>query len=480
MAGHASTRAGRNDPCPCGSGRKYKQCCLRQQDAEQAVYASIRQAESRLVGMLFDFALNRWGERWFSEGAFTFYLGEHPPEALPDEPDFDLVFLPWLVFHFAPNPRESDAPAGRAGRSVAEYYLDHHASDLSPVEASLLRAAVARAYSFYQVVGTSPGRSIDLRDVFTGQTVSILDRAGSTSVEPGVLVYALVVTVDGVSLQVGMAPEQIPPDWHTSLLDFRNRFLKKRALTPDEVARHADDIRRFYLYMADRLRHPRPPTLLNTDGEAVVPTTLDFELRCPVEHAFDRLKTMAIGHDPDDLLGDAGRSEDGALRKIDLPWLKKGNRKHKDWENTILGNVTIEPGRLTVFVNSKSRADRCRRDVARRLGADVVFEGSRTEPIEKAWEAAGRAAEAQHADPPAPESPEIREALREMQERHWEAWLDERVPALGNKTPRQAATTALGREKLEALLGSFEWRNQQVPEHQRVDVPSLRRKLGLG
>ena len=22
-----STKVGRNDPCPCGSGRKYKQCC---------------------------------------------------------------------------------------------------------------------------------------------------------------------------------------------------------------------------------------------------------------------------------------------------------------------------------------------------------------------------------------------------------------------------------------------------------------------
>ena len=23
------TRVGRNDPCPCGSGKKYKQCCMR-------------------------------------------------------------------------------------------------------------------------------------------------------------------------------------------------------------------------------------------------------------------------------------------------------------------------------------------------------------------------------------------------------------------------------------------------------------------
>jgi len=28
-------KIGRNDPCPCGSGRKYKQCCLRR-DVTQA------------------------------------------------------------------------------------------------------------------------------------------------------------------------------------------------------------------------------------------------------------------------------------------------------------------------------------------------------------------------------------------------------------------------------------------------------------
>lgn len=27
------SKAGRNDPCPCGSGKKYKRCCLTQTDA---------------------------------------------------------------------------------------------------------------------------------------------------------------------------------------------------------------------------------------------------------------------------------------------------------------------------------------------------------------------------------------------------------------------------------------------------------------
>jgi len=28
-AAQAQTRVGRNDPCPCGSGKKYKKCCGR-------------------------------------------------------------------------------------------------------------------------------------------------------------------------------------------------------------------------------------------------------------------------------------------------------------------------------------------------------------------------------------------------------------------------------------------------------------------
>ncbi len=32
-------KVGRNDPCPCGSGRKYKTCCEGKTTAKDAVYA---------------------------------------------------------------------------------------------------------------------------------------------------------------------------------------------------------------------------------------------------------------------------------------------------------------------------------------------------------------------------------------------------------------------------------------------------------
>lgn len=40
MTAVTSTRPGRNEPCHCGSGRKYKQCCL---DKDEAVARAARE-----------------------------------------------------------------------------------------------------------------------------------------------------------------------------------------------------------------------------------------------------------------------------------------------------------------------------------------------------------------------------------------------------------------------------------------------------
>jgi len=40
-----AAKTGRNDPCPCGSGKKYKQCCLRKdEEAEQEAIAAFNHA----------------------------------------------------------------------------------------------------------------------------------------------------------------------------------------------------------------------------------------------------------------------------------------------------------------------------------------------------------------------------------------------------------------------------------------------------
>ncbi|MGE5816372.1 MAG: SEC-C metal-binding domain-containing protein, partial [Acidobacteriota bacterium] len=46
MSAQASARPGRNEPCHCGSGRKYKHCCLDKDHAEAAAARAKAAAEA--------------------------------------------------------------------------------------------------------------------------------------------------------------------------------------------------------------------------------------------------------------------------------------------------------------------------------------------------------------------------------------------------------------------------------------------------
>ena len=83
------------------------------------------------------------------------------------------------------------------------------------------------------------------------------------------------------------------------------------------------------------------------------------------------------------------------------------------------------------------------------------------------------------AEPRPERTAEEREVIREVKRRHYQHWVDEELPVLGGKTPREAARTPNGRAKLEVLLRHIE--NIEAGHHQdeRYDVAVLRDELGL-
>ena len=81
------------------------------------------------------------------------------------------------------------------------------------------------------------------------------------------------------------------------------------------------------------------------------------------------------------------------------------------------------------------------------------------------------------ADSPRP--PELEAIEAELARKHWDVWLDTKVPALGNRTPRQAAKSASGRERLEALLADYSQKRVSGRNAFEPDIDTLKRKLGL-
>lgn len=70
-------------------------------------------------------------------------------------------------------------------------------------------------------------------------------------------------------------------------------------------------------------------------------------------------------------------------------------------------------------------------------------------------------------------------AIQQFKAQHYGEWPDIPVPALGDRTPREAARTEHGRAVLVELIDSMEEGELQLPVEQRYDFGVLRRELGL-
>ena len=78
--------------------------------------------------------------------------------------------------------------------------------------------------------------------------------------------------------------------------------------------------------------------------------------------------------------------------------------------------------------------------------------------------------------------PEVQAHLTEMMRKHWEGWVDDNIPALGGKSPREAVKTADGREAVDALLQGAERGHGQDPiiaAANRRGTQQVRELLGL-
>lgn len=79
-----------------------------------------------------------------------------------------------------------------------------------------------------------------------------------------------------------------------------------------------------------------------------------------------------------------GAAEHG--RRIEaavLTWLKAGNRKHKDWDNTTPGTLRLDGSRLMIEVNSAGRRQRIAKEISKRFGSTATLVETTTADIVK-------------------------------------------------------------------------------------------------
>lgn len=475
---------GRNDLCPCGSGRKFKHCCLRVLDPENAARTRLRTAEGVLVPALFAYAADQFGDEFFAEAWEEFFLWDSAPDDAAESREFGTTFDPFFVFSFVPDPAGDDLPAGWPTEPLALHFLHQEVESCPEFHREFIVQACKSHPSFFVVESTEPGRAIDLKDILTGHRFHVLEQSASRTLRADDLTFTRVVTAGGASIMIGASPWVIPTAWHLPVIEFREQLRPRRLLTLDDLLEHDIEIRQFYHQVVEAILHPTLPTLQNTDGDPIELTTMTYQLAVTAAEALERLRPLAMLGGDAHIEGEVYDSA-GAITAAELTWIKAGNRQHKDWDNTTLGTLRLDRERLVVEVNSRRRRDRIAKEIAKRFGKTARLVETNVTDVMKELETRRTARDAELGGTAGsalslPErSPELEALEAELAQKHWDAWIDTKVPALGNRTPRQAAKTAQGRERLAAILADFARTAERSPSGGRPDVEALRRRLGL-
>jgi len=210
-------KVGRNDPCPCGSGKKYKHCHLPIEEAAQAEQRRLRQAVDTLMPQIIEAARDL--PEAIPPAFERFWNGKYSAEQLSELDDHEERgadrFLTWFAFDY---PLED-------GRTLVERLAAGEDSlDLSDDEARLIKEWGGARLRPYVAESVLKGQSMHVRDLLDEAAYEIEDHAASRRVAPGEVLVAHIVPAGGRHY-IGGAAAHLTADTREKLREFADLHL---------------------------------------------------------------------------------------------------------------------------------------------------------------------------------------------------------------------------------------------------------------
>jgi len=212
---------------------------------------------------------------------------------------------------------------------------------------------------------------------------------------------------------------------------------------------------------------PSPPQLVTAEGDPMLFARVVFDVR-------DR-DALRSALDADSRLEPDADDEAEGGDPPGWTWLAPGKRGE---DRRALGRVELAE-RLTLEAHSRSRAE-SGRALLEGLAPGAIRH--RATSFEDPHPAAERRPPPS-ADEAVPEPPSEEQArlMLEVKDQHYRSWVDESIPALGDRTPREAARLKSARPQLVALLKGLESMEERAGRAGQpvYDATWIWRELGL-
>lgn len=463
------SKTGRNDPCPCKSGKKYKQCCIAKSDAEQML---IREQKEALVCAV-EWLLAEYGDEVELAQQYDFFGDpedgalQEAVEELPEESLLMVIicFHEWLigdaVLHPGHEPvRAADLVLGKGGPLLTAGGRRH------------LESLAESRLSLFEVQAVTPGSGMLVQDLLQPESppVFVHEKRGSeVLVQWDILGARVLPHPEGYSLGGGVYP--IPREAGSELVQGIQKIIKtlakrkRSAGTPQEIATRCI-IRAWLELMTAPQEIPR--LMDQQTGEEILFATDTYT----VSSWADLTKILATQQD--------------IVQETDDKWARTEDID-EDRYRSLAHLERCKSGELEVECRTLGRADTSRVWLESLASTVLTHTGRRTldprQAILNDSPSASRSSKKKNTVSHSEIPLEIQQqVIYEHKAAHYEAWISMSIPVLNGKTPLQAVKLKTMRPKVIELLKQME-RNEAKQAQQSgipaFDIGFLRERLGL-
>ncbi len=447
----------RSEPCPCGSGSPYEECCLAKDkdsgdDERRRQY--LHDLDAAMTSFMIGFGRERYGS---SLDAFEDDILFDYPTTEGRDPLEGILRSSWTVHHCHID-----------GKTIAQRFVEVLGQTMTDLQRKWIEAQSAAWLSVWEVTAVEAGKELRMRDLLTGEVRRVQEKLISENAAIHDVILGRIVDFDRYSLFCGVHMIPLTPLLGADVVKEAKRKLRRKRNAP--VDRIRDE--KFGRFLIEAWENACEE--ISEYRESLRPRNFDHD---PIIITVDRfrIKPAATGEVEAILssLEDTRESERADAKEFQF--VEAGIHPLAGDAETVIGQAVISGNMLRIETNSQARADRLRKRIDDACG-DLVRHLIRehADPLSKGLD---------HGDidslEPSALPPEAIEAAQQHFDQLLKNWLNDPIPALGGKTPRQAVKSAAGRAEVETLLKDYENKNARMKGFVTMDVGKLRRELGL-
>lgn len=457
-----NSKIGRNDPCPCGSGKKYKQCCLAK--AQQAAFDEKPHAGA--IDRAVNWLMSRHRQATLQAIHEMLYDGltEDEQDKLDslvgeDGASIQLNATEWLI-------AEGSIQIKNEYRRVKDALLGFGGPLFTVGQRQWIEQLSERPLRLYDVTDVVPGEQMTLCDALEvdAEPIVVWEKSGSAPELVGTKLGARLMQAGDhyemsgcaypFSMLAGMATQDVLLETQTKLQEL------------------PDDLAEFYSYVIRRkwldqyISPPAMPEFVDArTGQSMLLITDHYRVKdwSALDAALSKKRDV-----------DGDRTSGWTrLQKCD-----DGLTRPRSTINVVQGKDKVE-----LFHKTKLEADKGRKWFDKLAADSVEFVGrTLTDPLAMLGAESDQTSVIPQSSLPDMPPEVMAELIEKTMLRMYANWADEPIPALGGKTPRETIKTAAGAERVRGLIRSYESseRAQAAEQGRRViSFEFLWRELGL-